>query len=274
MRSSIRSSRTHADRFVLPVLLAVLLLGVLLVGTAPSFRVERIETSGTHVLVPEELVRDSGLSAGRHFLEGLGGGPAAFAGLRYADAEERLREAHPFLRSVLVRFRFPGTIRIEVEERVQVAYLVIGDSIVPIDADRCALAMMDGPPPAGIPLVEGLGVRQLRLGSPVEVDRPTALADAILLLSAVLSADADTRGDLKLLSVVRSLRPAADGILYLSLVLPDTGDDLIVRVSEPRTAGEDMEWLRYAIMQGDLNGLGSGILDLSGTQNRFVPDGK
>ncbi len=263
-----------ADRVALLVVLVVVLAGALLVALSPAFRVGSVDVSGTRKLDSQALVAESGIVAGRSFLKGIGGDLSALIGLRYGGAEQHLLEANPYLRSVQVRYRYPGRVSIEAVERVEVAYLAAHDAVVVIDADRVAVQVLQGDPPAGIPLVEGIGITRYLLGGSVEVDRPAALDDALLLLSAVLEADADTRGDLKLLSVVTSVRPAADGLIYLTVRLPATGRDLLVREDDPRNATTDMTMLRYAILQGKFDDVGSGILDLSGDQNRFVPDGK
>jgi len=267
---------THllADRIAFLVVLAVVLVGVLLVSLSPAFRVGGVDVSGTRVLDPQRLVAESGLETGRTFLRGVGGSLSALVGLRYGAAEERLLAANPYLRSVEVRFRYPGRVSIAAVERVAVAYLAVHDAVVVIDADHVAVLVLQGAPPDGIPLVEGIGITRYLLGGSIEVDRPAALDDALLLLSAVLEADTDTRGDLKLLSVVKSVHPAADGLVYLTVRLPTTGGDLLVREDDPRFAAEDMTLLRYAVLQGKFDDVGSGILDLSGDQSRFVPDGK
>jgi len=263
-----------ADRVAFLVVLAVVLVGALLVTLSPAFRVGAVDVTGTRVLDPQRLVVDSGIVTGRSFLQGVGGDLSALVGLRYGAAEKRLLAANPYLRSIEVRFRYPGRVSIVAVERVEVAYLAAHDATVVIDADHVAIQVLQGTPPTGIPLVEGIGISRYVLGGTVEVDRPAALDDALLLLSAVLEADADTRGDLELLSVVTSVRPAADGLIYLTVRLPATGEDLLVREDDPRNAAEDMTMLRYAVLQGKFDDVGSGILDLSGDQNRFVPDGK
>ena len=266
--------QARADRIVLLVLAVLVLVGILLVGIAPAFRAGSIDVTGTRVLDPASLVQSSGLHKGQSFLSGIGGSLPTLLGLRYGTAEGTLLKENPYLKSVIVRFHFPGRISIEAVERVEVAYLEVHDSIAVIDSERVAVALLQTGPPAGIPVIEGIDVQSVRLGAPIVVDRPQSLVDALLLLSAVLDADTDTRGELKLLSTVRSVRPAADDLIYMTIVLPATQEELIVREDDPGNASADMRWLRYAILQGDMNGLGSGILDLSGTQPRFIPDGK
>ncbi len=259
------------------VFLAVaILVGVvaLVLAFVPSFRARSIEVSGTRMLDPSALVKDCGLKEGQLFLSGLGGSLSGLASLRYGDAEDKLLHLYPYLRSVQVRFHFPGRISIVAVERVEVAYLSVHDAIVVIDADHIVLEIRNGDPPEGIPLIEGIDLLQYRLGGAVEVDRPKALDDALMILSAVLEADTDTRGDLKLLSTVRSVRPAYDDLIYMTIRLPTTQENLYVREDDPKNAADAMRKVRYAILQGKLDGLGSGILDLSGVEPRFVPDGK
>ncbi len=264
-----------ADRVAFLIVVSLLALGALLVGLLPQFRLEAFETTGTRVLAPADLEAASGLKRGQVFLSGIGGSLLALSEFRYGAAEDRLLLAFPYLRSVEVRFRFPGRASIEAVERVEVAYLAGHDGIVLIDSDHVALALRDGDPPAGIPLVEGVDILQCRLGGPVTVDRPSALDDALLLLSAVIEADGDTRGDLRLLSLVVSVRPAAEDLIYMTLRLPGSGRVLLVRADDPRAGvAEKMRVLRYGILQGKFDDLGQGMLDLSGDTILFIPDKK
>jgi len=54
--------------------------------------------------------------------------------------------------------------------------------------------------------------------------------------------------------------------------LPDTGEELTVLARVSTNISEDMIWLRFAILQGALNGRGKGVLDMTGENRVFIPD--
>jgi len=252
--------------------LLVVAVLVLLSALLPQFRAGEVAIEGARILDPGDVLAVSGLKQGQHLLSGIGGGVARFFSLRYGAAEDRLLSAFPYLREVEARMEFPGRIRILLAERVEVGYIAIPDGCALIDAEGITLDILTGSYPQGIPVIAGLVPGTYALGRPLEVNDPEALQDAMVVLDAVLRADTDLRGDMKLIGRIRSVRPVARDAVYLTVLLPSGGEELMVRLHGVRKAPEDMEWLRFALMQGRLDGLGPGVLELSEGQRVFRPD--
>jgi hypothetical protein len=68
------------------------------------------------------------------------------------------------------------------------------------------------------------------------------------------------------------LRAISADTIYKTVALPDTGEDLGVRLGTLSQITETVEWLRNAIYNGHCDHLGKGVLDLSGSQKVFRPD--
>jgi hypothetical protein len=252
-------------------LLAVLLLLSVLAWQLPAFHLDQIKIAGLQDLSNQEVIAASGLQVGQHLFSGLGGSLEQIIRLRYAAAESRLKKAFPSIRSVCAYMDFPGMIRIDVEERIQVAYLSIPDGCVMVDKEGVAIRILEKAPP-GIPVIGGVTATSLILGQPLGVDVPEAMNSAISLMGAIIDADKDTRTALLLLPNISRIRPLSGNHLYLTVILPQTGEELTVEAETGSDMADDMLWLRFALSQDAFKNLGKGVLDLTGSRKTFIPD--
>jgi hypothetical protein len=255
------------------VTLALLALIAGLVFMLPQFRAGSISVTDTRAMTTGQILEASGLSEGQHLFKGIGGGIPQWFGLRYGPAEERLRAQFPSIRTVTARLDFPGAIDIVIDERIEVSYLKIPDGCVLVDKEGYALRILPEPPP-DIPVIEGISVVQLSVGKSLTVDLPDSMNHALSVMGAIIDADKDTRSTLRILPMVRKIRPVSGRDVYLTLVLPYAGEELTVLSRVSATTGEDMTWLRFAILQGALDGRGKGVLDMTGKNRVFIPDRK
>jgi hypothetical protein len=174
---------------------------------------------------------------------------------------------------VEIRSEFPFVLSVALEERVEVAYISIKDGYVIIDAEGIALEVLPKADDIGIPVVEGITISNVHLGSIARVDKPDYLNQTIVLLNAVINAQRDTRTDVDILPYIASIRPVGDNLIFLTLMFPGDVPPLSVKAKVSDDLVEDMLWLRFAISQGKLEGLGNGVVDLTTEQRVFVPDG-
>ena len=70
---------------------------------------------------------------------------------------------------------WPGTIQCEIVERIEVAWLSVPDGYVMIDKEGIAIEIWTQEPDE-IPVIEGLLVQSMMLGSQLTVDVPDALS--------------------------------------------------------------------------------------------------
>jgi len=251
--------------------LACLALCALLVWQLPAFRLQKIEIPQLRSLDESEILAVCGLEDGQHLFIGLGGTLEQIIQFRYPDVEARLLEKLPAIKTAEARMKFPGTISLEITERIEVAYISIPDGCVMIDKEGVALKILDKPP-AGIPVIEGVTATSLVLGQPLGVDVPAAMNSAITLMGAIIDADKDARPGTLLLPQISKIRPISGRRLYLTAVLPKTGEELSVEAETGQDQTEDMLWLRFALDQGAFDSRGKGVLDLTGSRKTFTPD--
>lgn len=249
-------------------LTAALVAGVIVL---PPFHVQEIRINPTRAMTPEAIRAALPIQDNQHLLVGLGPDVLRLLSLRYGKAEDALSRAFPYIRELEVRLDFPGAVTVQIEERVEVAYVSIPDGCVMLDKESYALRILPTAP-AEIPVIEGVQVTSLILGEILTVDAPEAMNSAVSTLSAIIDADKDTRTPQKLLTQILKIRPLSDGRLFLTLALPATGDELTVACENSSDLLDDMLWLRFAMDQGALDHRGKGVLDLTGTRKVFIPD--
>jgi hypothetical protein len=261
--------RNHRWRNRLSSLLVLLGL-VAAIAFLPSFHLAKYEISPTRAMTTAEIEAAIPIKPGQHLFVGLGPDLRRLFSLRYDSVEKALKTQFPYIRSIQASLSFPSTMVIEIEERVEVAYVAIPDGCVMLDKEGYALRILDQSP-ADIPVIEGVTVTSLTLGQILTVNAPEAMNSAVSLLGAIIDADKDTRTSQKLLSQVRKIRPLSDGRLFMTLALPATGEELTVAAQNSTDQLDDMLWLRFAMDQGALD-RGKGVLDLTGSRKVFIPD--
>lgn len=262
----------RANRTGTIVFFTIVAASLLLVLSLPQFYVSSIKITGQRVVTEEQVLSTAGLSTGPHLFQGVNGSLKDLFQLRHKKAEEMLLENLPYIKAVKIRSVFPSVLSVVLEERVEVAYIAISDGCVIIDSEGVALEVLASRGSDGIPVIEGVAALEMRLGSVIAVDLPDALSDAIVLLNDIINADRDTRSDTRLLPAVLSIRPLQDDILYMTIQLPGTGEELIVKVKNSDANAENMIWLRFAMEQGQLEGKGKGVLDMTSSQKVFRPE--
>ena len=107
-------SRSNRKLIVFLFLLFFTLLAVLFFRS-PISKIDRIEVAGNALLSEEQIVQASGIRTGDHF----------FA-VRSSSVASRIK-AMPVVRDAKVKKRFPGVLRIEVNEYPSVAYQLKAD---------------------------------------------------------------------------------------------------------------------------------------------------
>ena len=260
-----------ANRVGTTVFFSILSLSILLVLALPQFYVSSLKITGQRVITSEQVVSIGDLKTGSHLFQGVSGSLKDLFQLRHKKTEQLLAANLPYLKSVVVQSVFPSVLSITLEERVEVAYIAISDGCVIIDSEGVALEVLPNTDSRGIPVIEGVMANQVQLGKKTAVDQPDALNEAIVLLNDIINADKDNRTEVRLLPAIRTIRPMQDKILFLTILLPGTGEELLVKVKNSSANIDNMIWLRFALQQGKLGGKGKGILDLSTTQKVFQP---
>lgn len=189
-----RRRRRTRRRFVLGILLGLLVAVALLQFLrSDAFRIAEVTVTGTEVLTAEEVRRLTGLDRARLVWE------------VWPWRLEGKLLAHPRVGAADVSIRWPNRVRVAVEERRPVLYLVEGrSSYVEVDAGGRVLGVDATPRAGGEPLVTGLGLPPLRAG-----ERPW---HPLLRRAVAVAAALGPAGRARISEI--HLSPAGEVILY------------------------------------------------------------
>jgi hypothetical protein len=265
-----RKGRGGRKTFITVFILAICGIAVWFL---PPFRVQELEIDEENLrrLTVESIADACSIKKNQSIFLGLGGSLSLLCRGRYGTVEEEIKSQFPTVRSVEVQYFWPGRIALAVEERIEVAWISFSDGCVMIDKEGVALHVQSKPP-VGLPVIEGIVVRTMIQGQPLIVDDAQPLNRAISLLGAIIEAERDPRPKVRLLPQIAAIRPIGGRQLYMTLVVPKTGEELTILAECDTDPVESMLWLRFALDQEVLNGWGKGILDLTGTHKTFIPD--
>lgn len=136
--------RRRLKRLVVLVAVAAVALGTVIVFRSPILDVDEISISGIDRISGDEVTDVVGIDLGA---------PVLLADLGAAEAA---LEALPWVSEATVRRVLPGTIEVDIVERVAVAKVVAGASTAVVDADGLILELVAvGTVPALLPVVLG-----------------------------------------------------------------------------------------------------------------------
>lgn len=273
LKDSSLPDKKGGRRIAFFAVLTTVLLAAILTVTLPQFRIEQIEIVGCSEISKEALLKSSGLTAGDHLLSNLGGGIIQLFTLRYGNIEKELSSNYPYISDINIRIVFPSKVLFTVDEREKIGYVELPDGYAVIDTDGYVVELYDGDAQTGVPLMEGLPVRVSALGEMIDMTEGKGLNTCISILSAILAADENKSKDseFSLMKSVRSVRCIQSGTTFVTLVLPASQKELLVRIGSLKNIAEDMSWLRYAAEQNKFDSVGDGVLDMSGEEYTFRP---
>lgn len=272
-RESTRPGKGAGRRIAFFAVLIGVLIAAILITVLPQFYIKQIDISGCKEISQEELLKSSGLTAGEHLFQNLGGGIIQLFTLRYGNIENELKRNYPYINDIKIQIVFPSKVLISVDEREKIGFVEVPDGYAVIDTDGYVVELSDGAAPAGVPLMEGLPVRSCALGKKIDMTEGKGLNTCITVLSAVLAADENktSASEFSLMKCVQSVRSVQSGTTFLTLVLPSSQKALLVRMGSLKSVAADMSWLRYAAEQSKFDSVGDGVLDMSGEEYTFRP---
>lgn len=256
-------------RWLLLILLLLVFILAMLFLFHRNFRVQNIKVSGNQRFSEEQILEMSGIREGDHLYSRIGGTWKDILKLQYGKVRNRIIGSDPYIADAKVYPHYPGEVYIEVTERRKVAYVAIPDGYAIIADDSVVLEIQTGDVPKGIPEIRGLPIRAAQIGKKLELTAYDGYDTCITILGAILGADAnaaDDNSDFDFLSHVICVRYCENMTTFLDLDIPGCDHVISVKLSSLSKISDDMAWLRYAIVSGDLAGKPGTVLDMTGSK--------
>ena len=155
---------------------AALMAGVYAFASSSFFDVTAFQVEGNSYYADDEILTMGNCKTGGNIFWGSGCG----------EIKKRL-EKDAYMENVKVKRILPDKIRIEVEERKQIAAVVFGDNYVVVDINGVVLRKTQVEPQ--IILIQGLTISKLEIGLPIEVEQKVLLRQITEMLATMDSSD-------------------------------------------------------------------------------------
>lgn len=259
-----------------PTLKAIWIVGLLVILLAlirwlPIFRIQKLSFSNLYFNNPQEVEEVSGLHLGQHALSSYGGSLDALLTGRYHKAERRILKAYPGIKSVEAFWRFPGEIRVNLEERIPVAFVENGDQIVLVDREGVA-CYTQNQKPDNLPIIKGIEVIGFTLGSNLKTNADADLRKCMTVMSRLVEADFEVQSNHPILPQVKEITTSGYHRVLLKIKPTGYNQFLTINCSNQETLKDDFIWLNRILQNGLIQEKLPGTLDIYGNQLIFKPE--
>lgn len=162
----------------------------------------------------------------------------------------RIEGAEPYLRVTAVERRYPDTVAIQVEERRPIALLPYGSQYLLVDGQATALEAINDPDGTSIPVVEGISVSSVEIGSPIQTEDEFKIA----VMQEILQ-ELNARG---LFDIIVSVDLSNINNIQLT-----SSNGLRIRFGQAEKTPEKVKWIANRLPALEREGQADGILDVS-----------
>ena len=132
--SAVKPKNIRRNAFIITACVVLLLAAVLTVFIF-VFRVRNVTVENNRFVPSEKIVGDAGIRIGMHIYA-----------ISKGDIEANVKSSNPSIKSVRVRRRFPGTLRLIVEESAPAAFCRFGGRYASLSPDMSVIAVTDEKP--------------------------------------------------------------------------------------------------------------------------------
>ncbi len=151
------------------LIFCLFIAGMWFFAKSDFFTVTKIEVTGNRYYTKAQVIELSGLKTGYNLFE-----------TKTKDAKDALL-GDPYIKLADIRKIPKGTIRINIEERLEYAAVPYGEEYILIDEDGMVLRLTDTEPV--LPLLLGMTIQEMAPGSPLKVEQAYLLTDTLSMIS-------------------------------------------------------------------------------------------
>ncbi|MCR5481826.1 MAG: FtsQ-type POTRA domain-containing protein [Clostridia bacterium] len=228
-----RRKKHYLLKFLIFVALCV---GLYFLLTSELFDVHKIEVSESSYFTSSQIIEKAGAKKGRNI----------FFETDAAEMKEKLLR-DPYIRDADISRKLPATLKISVDERTEAAVVPYSATFIVIDGDGMVLKKTNTQPQ--LPLVEGLTIRKMNPGKPLEVEENAVLTDTLKLLNALQESDI-TFKKIDISNVI------IKAYIYEQLVCQGSPEDILANIKNG-----NLEAVLYDLYK---NGIQRGVVTVSG----------
>jgi cell division protein FtsQ len=153
------------------VIFVAFITGMYFFFTSSLFDIQKITVENNSHYTAEQIISLAGAKTGENLFEAS-----------LASMKDKLLE-DPYMKSVKLKRRLPGEVVIILQERKEDAAVPYGGKYIIIDNEGMVLRKADQEP--ALTLLQGMTIKNMKPGTPLEVEDNTALTDTLKLLAEV-----------------------------------------------------------------------------------------
>jgi cell division septal protein FtsQ len=255
-----------AGRVLVKFLLVLVLVSaaIILIAMSPVFRVREIGVKGINRYTASEVARASGIEKGENGFLYVGGGGWEIISLRCADAENRIKNALPYVESAIVKYVIPDMVAIEITEREPAFLVPYMTAYLLVDRKGNALDSVKEAAGFDLPVIKGVKIKSFKLGQVIQMENEPVFLSIAGLMDVIRESDETNKR--KILDYINYFEVSGTEIHFMvegriTVRIPADGDfDYITR------------FLREILDKG-LEADERGVLDfVTGTKPVFTPE--
>ena len=166
-----KKKRKKKHYFLKFLALVAFLTGLYFFFTSDLFDIQKIAVEKNSYYTSEQVIQLAGAKTGENLFE-----------VSLSKMKDKLL-IDPYIKNVKLKRKLPGEVVIIVEERKEDAAIPYGNSFIIIDNEGMVLRKSDKEPT--LTLLVGMTVKNMKPGTPLEVEDNAALTDTLKLLHEV-----------------------------------------------------------------------------------------
>lgn len=235
----------------------------------PWFRFKERLVRGNIIIQDQSLLQVAGLDEGEHFLKQLNIKSRDVLHLEYRQAEEKILNFYPELKSAVVKFEFPKKLVIDVQERVAVACIERSGQYYVIDGENVVISNLQERP-KDLPTIKGIEFTDAKIGQILKTDKMKDLNKSLAIVAEMIHADSQTQADFNLPSLIETVEIRDDGLAEIKMHYRELKIKVIAMPTN--YLRENFDRLKRILVADYLSEYGSGTLDITGKNLYYMPD--
>lgn len=207
------------------IISSLTITSIVLLLLSPLFNIKTIEVRGSKHYKEDDLIEASDLEFGANGFRTIGSSLGNILKFRYGNAEKKILEGRPYIKSAEARYILPDKIVINIVERNPAGVVPFYGSYLIVDNESYVLESLDKIDGYSLPLIKGLDFESFELGQALMLEDYEKFQSAMKITEEI--AKSDQADDFKLLEKIDYIdisNPARVLLLYESRIIVNLGD--------------------------------------------------
>jgi cell division protein FtsQ len=200
-------------KFIIMVLLFISAL--VLIGMTPLFNITSIEIKNNQHYKRDDIIGIADVNLNTNGFARVGHNIVDILTLRYGNAEQKILESCPYIKSVTVKYSIPNKVKIYTIERKPLAIIPYHGAGILIDNDGYVLETITEPKKYKIPLLKGFKFGDYKVGQVLQISNTEVYNSVYRLISALN--EVDSGADFKIFPLIKFIDAGDPDKVYLGI---------------------------------------------------------